>query len=96
MATSLTTTYAGEFKDKYIAAALLSGKTLDNGGVTILPNIAYKEVMQKSVMGDDLIVNAGCDYSDAGTLTLTERILLLTGLPFMGFILWLILLPLFS
>ena len=75
MATSLTTTYAGEFKDKYIAAALTSGKTLDNGGVTILPNIAYKEVMQKSVMGDDLIVNAGCDYTDAGTLTLTERVL---------------------
>ena len=75
MATSLTTTYAGEFKDKYIAAALTSGKTLDNGGVTILPNIAYKEVMQKSVMGDDLIVNAGFDYTDAGTLTLTERVL---------------------
>jgi len=75
MATSLTTTYAGEFKDKYIRAALTSGKTLDNGGVTILPNIAYKEVMQKSVMGDDLIVNAGCDYTDAGTLTLTERVL---------------------
>ena len=49
MATSITTTYAGEFKEKYIAAALLSGKTLDNGGVTVLPNIAYKEVIQKSV-----------------------------------------------
>ena len=75
MATSITTTYAGEFKEKYIAAALLSGKTLDNGGVTVLPNIAYKEVIQKSVMGDDFIVNAGCDYSDAGTLTLSERVL---------------------
>ena len=29
MATSITTTYAGEFKEKYIAAALLSGKTED-------------------------------------------------------------------
>ena len=75
MATTISTTYAGSFKEKYIAAALLSGKTLDNGGMTVLPNIAFKEVLQKSVMGSDFIVNATCDYSDAGTLTLSERIL---------------------
>jgi len=75
MATTISTTYAGEFKEKYIAAALLSGKTLDNGGMTVLPNIAFKEVLQKSVMGSDFIVNATCDYADAGTLTLSERIL---------------------
>lgn len=75
MATTITTTYAGEFKNRYIAAALLSGKTLDNGGMTVLPNIAFKEVIQKVAMGDDFIVNATCDYSDAGTLTVTERVL---------------------
>ena len=75
MATSLTTTYAGEFKNKYIAAALLSGKTLDNGGVSIYPNVAFKEVIQKAALGSDFIVDATCDYTDAGTLTLTEAIL---------------------
>lgn len=75
MATTITTTYAGEFKNRYISAALLSGKTLDNGGMTILPNIAFKEVIQKVAMGDDFIVNATCDYADAGTLTVTERVL---------------------
>ena len=51
MATTITTTYAGEFKNRYIAAALLSGKTLDNGGMTVLPNIAFKEVIQMSTIG---------------------------------------------
>ncbi len=32
------TTYAGQFAGKYIAAALLSAPTLEQGGVTILPN----------------------------------------------------------
>ena len=44
---SLTTTYAGEFAGKYISAALLSGKTLAEGSITIKPNIAYKEVIKK-------------------------------------------------
>lgn len=75
MATSLTTTYAGEFKDKYIAAALLSGKTLEQGGVTIMGNVAHKEVIQKAAVGANFIANATCDYTDSGDLTLTERIL---------------------
>ena len=75
MATGLSTTYAGEFKNKMIAAALLSGKTLANGGVTVYPNVAYKEVIRKIALGDDLIVGGSCDYTDAGTVTITERIL---------------------
>tara|TARA_R100001443_G_scaffold24605_1_gene37016 strand:- start:576 stop:1520 length:945 start_codon:yes stop_codon:yes gene_type:complete len=75
MATSLTTTYAGEFKDKMIAAALLSGKTLDNGGLTVYPNVAYKEIIRKIALGSDLMVGASCDYTDAGTVTITERAL---------------------
>ena len=48
MATVLSTSYVGEYKDKMIAAALLSGKTLDNGGVTVYPNVAYKEVVDEN------------------------------------------------
>ena len=45
--TSITTTYAGQFAGKYISAALLSGSTLDNGLITIKPNVKYKEVLKK-------------------------------------------------
>jgi hypothetical protein len=75
MATSLTTSYAGEYKDKMIASALLSGKTLDNGGLTVYPNVAYKEVIKKIALGNDLMVGASCDYTDAGTVTISERTL---------------------
>ena len=47
MALSITTTYAGEFAGKYIAAALLSAPTIENGGVTVIPNVKYKHVIQK-------------------------------------------------
>lgn len=72
--TSITTTYAGEFAGKYISAALLSGKTLAEGNLTIVPNVKYKQVMKK-VATDDIVKNATCDFDDTSTLTLTERIL---------------------
>lgn len=72
---SLTTTYAGEFAGKYISAALLSGKTLSDGAITIKPNVKYKEVMKKVDSGA-LIADATCDFDlSADVLTLTERIL---------------------
>ena len=71
---SITTTYAGEFAGKYLAAALLSAPTLEQGGVTILPNVAYKQVMQKVATGN-IVANATCDFTPSGTVTLTERVL---------------------
>ena len=71
---SITTTYAGEFAGQYISAALLSGSTLDNGLITIKPNIKFKEVMKK-VASDDIVKDATCDFDPTSTLTLTERIL---------------------
>ena len=44
--TSMTTTYAGEFAGQYISAALLSGSTIENGGITVKPNIKFKEVLK--------------------------------------------------
>ena len=72
--TSITTTYAGEFKDKIIAAALLSSPTIDNGGIEIKPNIKYREVIKK-LATDDILKNATCDFDATSTVTLTERIL---------------------
>ena len=71
---TITTTYAGEFAGKYIAAALLSGNTLSQGAIEIKPNIKYKEVIKK-VATSGLIVNESCDFTNAGTVTLTERII---------------------
>ena len=73
--TSITTTYAGEFAGEYISAALLSGKTLANGLIEVKPNIAYKQVIKKAATDANIIKDASCDFSDTGTITLTERIL---------------------
>ena len=72
--TSITTSYAGEFSGKYIAAALLSAPTLEKGGMTIMPNVKYKQVI-KRVATDDIIKNATCDFDPTSTVTLTEKIL---------------------
>ena len=45
--TNITTSYAGEFAGEYIAAALLSASTIDDGGLTVKANIAFKEVIKK-------------------------------------------------
>ena len=73
---TITTTYAGESAKKYIAAALLEGTTLANGGMTIMPNVKHKSVIQK-VDVSGLIANATCDFSDAGTVAISERIITL-------------------
>ena len=72
--TSITTTYAGEFAGEYIAAALLSGVTLSQGGVSIKPNIKFKEVIKKLSM-NDILKDASCDFNPTSNVTLTERIL---------------------
>lgn len=72
--TSITTTYAGEFAGKYIAAALLSAPSLEQGGLTIHPNVKYKQVIQK-VATDGIVKNATCDFDATSTVTLTERVL---------------------
>jgi len=71
---TITSTYAGEFAGKYISAALLSGATIENGGIEVKPNVKFKEVI-KTVSTTGLIVDATCDYTDAGTVTLNERVL---------------------
>ena len=68
------TTYAGEAAAQYIAAALLSAKTLDNKYVTIMPNVKYKEVIQKLEV-DGIVQDASCDFVTSGSVTISERVL---------------------
>jgi len=72
---SVTSTYAGEFAGQYIAAALLSAKTLDNKYITILPNVKYKQVIQKLAVSN-IINDASCDFvTDTGSVALTEQVI---------------------
>jgi hypothetical protein len=71
---SVTTTYAGEFAGRYIAAALLSAQTLDNKNITILPNVKYRQILQK-IDVESIVNNASCDFVTSGTVALSERIL---------------------
>ena len=72
--TSITSTYAGEFAGQYVAAALLEANTLAQGGITVKPNVKFKEVLKK-VSVDDIVKDASCDFSATSTITLTEKIL---------------------
>ena len=73
---NITTTYAGQDSKLWVKAALLSGNTLANGGMTIVPNIAYKTTMHK-LATDDLLKDATCDFTALSTVTLSERSLTL-------------------
>ena len=67
-------TYAGEAASGYIAAALLSARTLDNKYVTIMPNVKYKSVIQKlDVSG--IVQDASCDFVTSGSVAISERVL---------------------
>ena len=71
---NITSTYAGEFAGAYIAAALLSAKTLDNKYVTIHPNVKYKEVIQRIAVAN-IVNDASCDFTTSGSVALTEAVL---------------------
>lgn len=72
--TSITTTYAGEKMQGFISAALLSANTLDAGGITVKPNVKFREVI-KVLSTDDILKDATCDFTATSTVTLTERFL---------------------
>ena len=72
--TSITTTYAGEYANKIIAASLLSSPTIDRGGIEVKPNVRFKQVI-KRVATNDILKDATCDFDATSTVTLTERII---------------------
>jgi len=73
--TSITTTYAGESAGEYIGAALLSGTTLQDNGISIKQNIKYKEVIKKLAIGASAIQDGTCDFTPTSSVTTTERII---------------------
>ena len=72
--TNITTTYAGEKAMPYLQAALLTPNTIRNGGITVKPNIKFKQVLKKVAMSD-LIKDGTCDFTPTATIDITENTL---------------------
>jgi len=69
MAFTVNSNYAGKSAGFYIAQSLKEAKSLDY--LSMMENVKYRSNLQ--VMGNSgLVVDATCDFNDAGTLTLTE------------------------
>jgi hypothetical protein len=71
---TITTNYAGEFANKYIAAAVLSANTIANNGVTVIPNVKFKTTLKRAVVSG-LISDSTCDFVDTGVVTLSDKVL---------------------
>ena len=72
--TLTSSTYAGELALPYVSAALKSGATLANNWINVLDDVPYKAVINR-IEGASLIADATCDFTDAGSVTVTERVL---------------------
>jgi hypothetical protein len=72
MAFNVTSNYAGKSAGIYVSAALAQATSLDY--LTMIENIKYKSNIQK-MAGSSLVADASCDFTDAGTLALTENVL---------------------
>ena len=72
MAFTTTSNYSGKSAGFYISASLKEAKSLDY--LTTMENIKYKSNIQR-MAGSGVVADATCDFSDAGTLALTEKVL---------------------
>ena len=72
MALATTSNYAGKAAGFYISAALRQANSMEF--LTMIENIKYKSNIQK-MAGATLVKDATCDFTEAGTLTMTEAVL---------------------
>ena len=72
MAFTTTSNFAGKAAGFYISAALKASNSLDY--LTLIENIKYKSNIQR-MAGSGVVADATCDFTDAGTLALTEKVL---------------------
>ena len=72
MALATTSNYAGKAAGFYISAALRQANSMEF--LTMIENIKYKSNIQK-MAGANMVKDATCDFNEAGTLTMTEKVL---------------------
>ena len=72
MAFNVTSNFAGKAAGFYISAALKQATSLDF--LTVMENVKFKSNIQRMV-GSSVVRDASCDFTDHGTLALTEKVL---------------------
>ena len=72
MAFTVTSNFSGKAAGFYISAALKETRSLDY--LTLIENIKYKSNIQR-MAGSSVVRDATCDFTDNGTLALTEKVL---------------------
>lgn len=72
MAFTTTSNYSGKSAGIYVSAALKQANSLDY--LTMIENVKYKSNIQR-MAGSGVVADATCDFTDAGTLALTEKVL---------------------
>jgi len=72
MAFTTTSNFAGKAAGFYISAALKEAKSLDF--LNVIENIKFKSNIQR-MAGSGVVADATCDFTGAGTLALTEKVL---------------------
>ena len=72
MAFTTTSNFSGKAAGFYIAAALKQANSLDY--LTSIENIKFKSNIQR-MAGSGLVADATCDFTGAGNLALTEKVL---------------------
>ncbi len=73
MAFTTTSNFAGKAAGFYISAALKASNSLDY--LTLIENIKYKSNIQAMNNTVNSVADATCDFTSAGTLALTEKVL---------------------
>jgi len=73
MAFTTTSNFAGKAAGFYISAALKASNSLDY--LTMIENIKYKSNIQAMNNTVSSVADATCDFTSAGTLALTEKVL---------------------
>jgi hypothetical protein len=72
MAFTTTSNFAGKAAGFYISAALKASNSLDY--LTMIENIKFKSNIQR-MAGSGVVADAECNFTPAGTLALTEKVL---------------------
>tara|TARA_R110001599_G_C12106978_1_gene647597 strand:+ start:73 stop:1005 length:933 start_codon:yes stop_codon:yes gene_type:complete len=73
MAFNVTSNFAGKAAGFYVSAALKQATSLDF--LTVIENVKYKSNIQTLAGSGGLVRDATCDFTDHGTLALTEKVL---------------------
>jgi hypothetical protein len=72
MSLSVTSNFSGKAAGFYISAALKEAKSLEY--LTMIENVKFKSNIQKQAAAS-VLADATCDFTAAGTLTMTENVL---------------------